>query len=58
MSQGARTRALLKARQPVQISGPYLPEGDRADSIVGRVCFVIVVTALLALFVNAALGGL
>ena len=58
MSQGARTRALLKARQPVQISGPYLPEGDPADQLIGRVCFVIVIAALLALFVNAAMGGI
>ena len=72
MSQGARTRVQigsatpLRSRQPRSMNdafGPYSrltveSTSDRVDRIVGRFCFVIVVTAILALIVNAAFGGI
>lgn len=72
MSQGARTKIVigsatpLRSRQPRSMNdafGPYSrltveSTSDRVDRIVGRFCFVIVVTAILALIVNAAFGGI
>jgi hypothetical protein len=56
--QGLRTHRTLNSA-----FGPYSrltveSTSDRVDRIVGRFCFVIVVTAILALIVNAAFGGI
>lgn len=56
--QGLRTHRTLNSA-----FGPYArlerkrSTSERVDAVIGRFCFVIVVTALLALIVNAAFGG-
>lgn len=55
MSQGARTRARLKARMPITLSGPYESDADRADrwdGIVGLACAAIFAGLLACLIFN------
>jgi len=72
MSQGARTRVAIGSATPIrsatprtieQAFGPYArlsveSTADKWDRRVGRFCFVIVIAAMVALFVNAAFGGI
>ena len=55
MSQGARTRALLRSRQPITLSGPYESDAERADrwdGIVGLACAAIFAGLLACLIFN------